>query len=55
MTRFLAEKLRSGDTAEFGPFFEAVERCLHEGTDEAITLVMVGLLEDLQTEHRHGD
>ena len=48
VTRFLAEKLRAGDTVKFGPFFEAVEVCLHEGSDEAVTLVMVGLLEDLQ-------
>lgn len=48
ITRFLADKLRSGDTANFEAFFKGVERCLHEGTDEAVTLVIVGLLEDLQ-------
>lgn len=48
ITRFLAEKVRAGDTANFGAFFDAVERCLHEGNDEAVTLVMVGLLEDMQ-------
>jgi hypothetical protein len=48
VARFLAAKVRSGETGRFGPFFEAVERCLHDGDDEAVTLVMVGLLEDLQ-------
>jgi hypothetical protein len=48
VTRFLAEKLRTGDTARFESFFQAVERCLLEGDDKAVELVMVGLLEDLQ-------
>jgi hypothetical protein len=48
ITRFLADKLRSGDTEMFEQFFATVERCLHDGNDEAVELVMVGLLEDLQ-------
>lgn len=45
---FLATKVRSGDTGMFGPFFDTVERCLHDGDDEAINLIVVGLLEGLQ-------
>ena len=45
---FLAGKLRTGDSTNLDAFFDSVERCLHEGDDEAVTLVMVGLLEDLQ-------
>jgi hypothetical protein len=48
VARFLAEKVRSGDVEHFESFFETVERCLDEGSDEAVGLVMVGLLEDLQ-------
>ena len=48
VARFLAGKMRSGDTGRFGTFFDSVERCLHEGDGEAVTLVMAGLLEDLQ-------
>ena len=48
VARFLANKVRSGDIGSFEAFFETVERCLHEGDDEAVELVMVGLLEDLQ-------
>ncbi len=48
VARFLATKVRSGDTSMFEVFFDAVERCLHEGDDEAVNLVVVGLLEDLQ-------
>jgi hypothetical protein len=46
--RFLAEKLRTGDIARFPAFFQAVERCLHDGDERAVQLVVVGLLEDLQ-------
>jgi hypothetical protein len=48
VARFVADKLRLGDTEHFGTFFQAVERCLIEGSDEAVALVTVGLLEDLQ-------
>ncbi len=48
IARFLAGKFRRGETDSFREFFSAVERCLLEGNDEAVTLVMVGLLEDLQ-------
>jgi hypothetical protein len=47
VARFLAAKVSEGDTADFDTFFDSVERCIHEG-DEAVTLVMVGLLEALQ-------
>src|ERR671924_60112 len=45
--RFLGDRGRSGDTTRFESFFVAVERCLLEGDQEAVELV-VGLLEDLQ-------
>jgi carboxymethylenebutenolidase len=48
ITRFLAERLRSGHTEHFGTFFQSVERCLLDGNDEAAELIVVGLLEDLQ-------
>lgn len=48
ITRFLADRLRSGDTEHFGQFFQAVERCLLGGDAEAVELVVVGLIEDLQ-------
>jgi hypothetical protein len=48
VVRFLAEKLRTGDIARFPAFFQAVERCLHDGDERAVQLVVVGLLEDLQ-------
>ncbi len=48
IARFLATKIWSGDIGHFETFFDAVERCLHEGVGEAVTLVVVGLLEDLQ-------
>ena len=48
ITRFLAERLRAGDTERFYAFFQAVERCLVEGDVDAISLVTVGLMEDLQ-------
>ena len=48
MARFLADKLRRGDTGSFPTFFATVERCLLEGDEDAVALVMVGLLEDLQ-------
>ncbi len=48
VARFLATKIRSGEIGHFETFFDAVERCLHEGDGKAVTLVVVGLLEDLQ-------
>jgi hypothetical protein len=48
IVRFLAGKLRVGDTERFAVFFANVERCLQEGTRDAISLVTVGLLESLQ-------
>jgi hypothetical protein len=48
ITLFLADRVRSDETEHFPAFFAAVERCLLEGTREAIELVVVGLLEDLQ-------
>jgi hypothetical protein len=54
VARFLADKVRAGDVAHFDAFFDAVERCLHEGNEEAVTLVMVGLLEDMQNSNVTG-
>jgi hypothetical protein len=48
IARFLAERLRAGDSDQFEAFFEAVERCMLQGSHEAVTLVTVGLLESLQ-------
>ena len=47
IARFHATKIRSGEIRHLETFFDAVERCLHEGDGEAVTLVVVGLLEDL--------
>jgi hypothetical protein len=44
----LVDKQLSGDTDSFGALFSPVERCLLEGDDEAVNLVVVGLLEELQ-------
>lgn len=48
VARFLAERLRAGETDRFPRFFAAVERCLVEGDHDAVGLVTVGLLEFLQ-------
>ena len=48
IARFLADKLRSGETERLAAFFRSVERCLLEGDHRAVELVVVGLLEDLQ-------
>jgi hypothetical protein len=54
VARFLAERLRQGDTDRFPSFFAAVERCLVEGDKEAVGLITVGLLEDLQNANVTG-
>jgi hypothetical protein len=48
VARFLADRLRGGETDRFPRFFAAVERCLVEGDHDAVSLVTVGLLEYLQ-------
>jgi hypothetical protein len=48
VARFLAERLRAGETDRLPLFFAAVERCLVEGNHDAVSLVTVGLIEDLQ-------
>jgi hypothetical protein len=45
---YLGERLRAGETTGFRSFFEAIERCLSEGTPDTVELVLVGLIEDLQ-------
>ena len=47
IARFLAGSLQAGDADRFGAFFEALERCLVEGSEDAVGLG-VSLLEDLQ-------
>ena len=48
VARYLGERMRKGETDGFGPLFRAVEDCIVRGDNEAQTLVIVGLLEDLQ-------
>jgi predicted RNase H-like HicB family nuclease len=48
VAEYLGERLRAGETDSFASLFQAVERCLLEGSPEAVELVVVGLLEDLQ-------
>jgi hypothetical protein len=48
IARYLDERMRAGKSDCFDPVFEAVEQCLLWGSYEAVELVMVGLLEDLQ-------
>ena len=48
IARLLGARMNAAESACFDPIFEAVERCLLWGSYEAVELVMVGLLEDLQ-------
>lgn len=48
IARHLGAKLREGESDCLPPLFDAVERCLLDGDDSTVELVMVGLLEDLQ-------
>jgi hypothetical protein len=46
--RLMAEWFRGGLTDCFAALFGAFERCLLEGNDEAVELILVGVFEDLQ-------
>lgn len=54
VARFLGGQLAAGNTERFAGLFGAVERCLLEGDDEAVRLVVVGLIEDLQNRSLTG-
>jgi hypothetical protein len=48
VARWLGKAYASGATACLPALFATVERCILEGTPDAISLVVIGLLEDLQ-------
>ena len=52
IARFLADKLRSGETERLAAFFRSVERCLLEGDHRAVELVAVL---GLAASHRRQD
>lgn len=54
IARYLGARRRAGESDCFDQIFEAVEHCLLAGSDEAVELVMVGLLEDLQNANITG-
>jgi hypothetical protein len=48
IARYLGARMGARETECMQPTFDAVERCLQEGSPEAVELVMVGLVEHLQ-------
>jgi len=49
----IVDNYANGATAECGPLFEAVERILEEGDQQARELAVTGVLEDIQTISTH--
>lgn len=49
IARYIVHCLKSGDEGSVSGAFMVVERCLAEGDDQVRQLVIVGVLEDIQT------
>src|ERR1043166_4368548 len=52
--RYLVESYNRGDTSEFEFAFATIERLIDEGDENTRVLVIVGVLEDIQTIASHS-
>jgi hypothetical protein len=54
IAQFMGDHARDGSIAAFSGFFDRVEGCLADGDRDAVSLIVVGLLESLQNANITG-